>query len=387
MNREMDMDGIPISEFPTQHPSGSSTRRGKMALLLAGGGFPGWMYEIGCLSALDEFFDDGFSVNDFDIFVGTSAGAAVAALIANRVKPIDVFEAIRENQDSPFNFKSHNIYSFGYQETWKLFKKLVRALGPMMRYLWRNRKWFSVIDSAHLFEEYLPSGIFTLRNFDEYLKNFLSQPGFTNDFRKLSKELYIPAIDVDRARYDVFGEGEFSDVPISMAVTASSAVPIVFQPVHIGGRDYIDGGVGRVAYMDIAINHGASLLFVINPIVHIVNDRSKVCLPTLYGYCGGIKDKGMSYIFDQGNRISTATRIYLGLKRYQAEYPNKDFLLLQPDPSDALMFIYNVINLAARLEILNYGYVSSVNSFKSQFATYEKCFAKHGVKVTLKRFR
>jgi predicted acylesterase/phospholipase RssA len=380
-------NGVDLSDHFNLNPLGNGTRQGKIALLLAGGGFPGWMYEIGCLSALDEFFDDGFTVNDFDIYVGTSAGAGVAALIANQVKPIEIFEAIRENKDSPFNFKSNNIYSFGYQETWQLFKKLVRSMAPMMGYLWRNRKWFSIIDLAHMFEEYLPSGIFTLRNFDDYLGGFLSQPGYTNDFRKLKRELYVPAIDVDLGRYDVFGEGEFADVPISKAVTASSAVPIVFQPVHIKGRDYIDGGVGRVAYMDIAINHGASLVFVINPIVHIVNDRTKVCLPTLYGYCGGLKEKGMSYIFDQGNRISTGTRVYLSLKRYQAEHPDKDFLLIQPDPSDALMFLYNVINLAARLEIINYGYVSTVNALRSQFAFYEKCFAKHGVKVTLKRFR
>jgi len=381
------MNGMNVSNPSVSNRSASPSREGKMALVLSGGGFPGWMYEIGCLSALDEFFDDGFSVTDFDIYVGTSAGAGVAALIANQVKPVDIFDAIRENKDSPFNFKSSNIYSFGYQETFQLFKKLMKSVFPMMRYMWRNRKWFSMIDFFHLMEEYLPSGIFTLQNYDDFLGRFLSQPGYANDFRKLKGELYIPAIDLDLGRYDVFGEGEFADVPISKAVTASSAIPLVFQPVQIKGRDYIDGGVGRVAYMDIAINHGASLLFVINPIVHIINDRTKVCIPTFYGSCGGLKDKGMSYIFDQGNRISTGTRIYLGLKRYQAEHPKKDFLLVQPDPSDALMFFYNVINLAARLEILNYGYVSTVNVLKSQFSTYEKCFAKHGVKVTLKRFK
>ncbi|MEK6683860.1 MAG: patatin-like phospholipase family protein [Nitrospirota bacterium] len=381
------MNGIKVNNPSESNRPIPPSREGKMALILAGGGFPGWMYEIGCLSALDEFFDDGFSVTDFDIYVGTSAGASVAALIANQVKPADIFDAIRENKDSPFNFKSSHIYSLGYQETFHLFKKLMKSVFPIMRHLWRNRKRFSVIDLFHLMEEYLPSGIFTLQNYDAHLTGFFSQPGYTNDFRKLKRELYIPAVDVDLGRYDVFGEGEFADVPISKAVTASSAVPIVFQPVQIRGRDYIDGGVGRVAYMDIAINHGASSLFVINPIVHIVNDRTKVCIPTFYGSCGGLKEKGMSYIFDQGNRISTDARIYLGLKRYQAEHPKKDFLLIQPDPSDTLMFLYNVINLAARLEILNYGYVSTMNILKTQFSTYEKCFAKHGVKVTLKRFR
>src|SRR3990172_4361873 len=90
---------------------------GKIALVLSGGGFPGWMYEVGCMTALDEFFEEGFSVNDFDIYVGTSAGAAVAALVANGVKPRTIFEAIRDDQESVFNFKRHDIYDFGYQET------------------------------------------------------------------------------------------------------------------------------------------------------------------------------------------------------------------------------------------------------------------------------
>jgi predicted acylesterase/phospholipase RssA len=76
-----------------------ASREGKVALVLAGGGMPGWMYEVGCLKALDEFFDDGFTVNDFDIFVGTSAGAAVAALIANQIPPKDLYEAIYENKE------------------------------------------------------------------------------------------------------------------------------------------------------------------------------------------------------------------------------------------------------------------------------------------------
>jgi predicted acylesterase/phospholipase RssA len=360
--------------------------KGKRALVLAGGGFPGWMYEIGAMTALDEFFDEGFGINDFDIYVGTSAGSCVAALLANQVKPRDIFDAIQQDKDHVFNFKSGNIYSFGYKETTDLFKRFFKSSIPLLKYIYRNRKRIGLIDLLHILEEFLPSGIFSLKNFDEYLGGFLSGEGYSNDFRKLKRELYIPAMDLDLGRYDVFGEGEFADVPISMAVTASSAVPIVFQPVTIRGRDYIDGGVGRVAYMDIAINHGATMLLVINPIVNVVNDRTRVCLPTFYGTCGGLKEKGMTFIFDQGNRISTFTRIYLALKRYRVEHPDKDFLLIQPDPTESLMFLYNVINLAARREILNYGYTSTVQTLKNQFSQFEECFTKHGVKVTLKRF-
>ena len=369
--------------MPKKSESGD---RNKMALVLAGGGFPGWMYEVGVVTALDEFFEDGFSVNDFDIFVGTSAGACVAALLANKVRPREIFDAVREDKDSPFNFKTTDIYSFGYHETFHIINRMAKSILPITKSFWRNRKRMTMIDAFHILEENLPSGVLTLKNLDKYLSRFLGNPNFTNDFRKLEKELYIPAVDVDLGKYEVFGEGEFADVPISEAVTASSAIPMIFQPVNVRGRDYIDGGVGRVAYMDIAINHGASLMIVVNPVVPIVNDRNTVCLPTSYGVCGSLKDKGFSYVYDQATRISTQTRIYLAVKRYEAECPDRDFITIQPDPSDTLMFLHNVIDLTARLEILNYGYESTKNLLKAQFPVLEETFSKNGVKVGLSRF-
>ena len=56
------------------------------ALVLAGGGMVGGLYEVGALLALDALFD-GFTACDFDLYVGSSAGAFVAALLANRVTP------------------------------------------------------------------------------------------------------------------------------------------------------------------------------------------------------------------------------------------------------------------------------------------------------------
>ncbi len=360
-------------------------RRGKTALVLAGGGFPGFMYEIGCLTAIDEIFEPGFGVNQFDIYVGTSAGSAVASLIANGVKPREIFDAITNDTDSPYNFKRENIYDFGYQETWELFKRLMKTVAPLARYYLKKRSTFSILDLVYMLQENLPSGIFTLRNFDAYLTDFFSREGRTNDFRKLRRQLYIPAVDIDYGRYDVFGEPGFDDVPISLAVTASSAMPIVFQPVTIKGRDYMDGGVGRVAYMDVAINHGAEMMLVLNPIQRVENDRNRFCLTSISGECVSIKEKGLSFVWDQAQRVSTASRLYMAMKRYKAEHPEKDFLLLQPNPSDAVMFLYNVVSMSAKLEVLNYGYSSTVATVTQQFDSYRECFAKCGIKVTLDR--
>lgn len=81
-------------------------KRSKVALVLAGGGLTGAVYEIGALRAIDDLLVDR-TVNDFDIYVGTSAGALVAAALANGPSPETVLRAIEgshhRNQDSvPF---------------------------------------------------------------------------------------------------------------------------------------------------------------------------------------------------------------------------------------------------------------------------------------------
>ncbi|MEK7285690.1 MAG: patatin-like phospholipase family protein [Nitrospirota bacterium] len=360
----------------------------KTALVLAGGGIPGWMYEIGCLTALDDFFDN-FSVNQFNIYVGTSAGAAVAAIMANGIKPRDIYEDIKAERKTSANFARKDIYGLGYQETYSSLKKFFRSLYQIAKYYYQSKKPLSLLEILEMLQESLPSGIFTIKNLDLFLSNQFSQNGYTNDFRKLKKELYIPAVNLDLGQYDVFGEPGpegFDDVPISLAVSASSAIPIFFQPVHIKGNDYIDGGVGRVAYMDIAMNHGAELMWIINPIQYIKNDRNKVKLPSIMGGSPTIKDKGVAYIYDQSLRINTATRIYLAIKRYRAEHPQKDFVLLEPDQSETVLFSHHPVSFDAKSEIMQYGYVSTMEKLKAEFHYYQDVLSRYHIKVRLDKF-
>src|SRR5262245_43117285 len=68
-------------------------RRTKTALVLAGGGLTGAVYEIGALRAMDDLLLDR-SVNDFDIYVGTSAGALVSTFLAQGVSPHEIMDAL-----------------------------------------------------------------------------------------------------------------------------------------------------------------------------------------------------------------------------------------------------------------------------------------------------
>src|SRR2546425_1713888 len=57
-----------------------SKPRPRYALALAGGGVIGGMYEVGALAALEERLNG--SGRGFDVYVGCSAGSAVASLLA-----------------------------------------------------------------------------------------------------------------------------------------------------------------------------------------------------------------------------------------------------------------------------------------------------------------
>src|SRR5512147_2583466 len=89
----------PPSPYRTQFDpvgSGGMRRNGrhqedKIALVLAGGGMTGAVYEIGALRAIDDLLIDR-TVNDFDIYVGTSAGALVATFIANGLSPEEMLQ-------------------------------------------------------------------------------------------------------------------------------------------------------------------------------------------------------------------------------------------------------------------------------------------------------
>src|SRR4051812_47270691 len=75
-------------------------RPSKTALVLGGGGFTGGVYEIGALRAIDLLATNR-TVNEFDIYVGTSAGSFVSSLLANGVTPEEMMRVLNDDLPSP----------------------------------------------------------------------------------------------------------------------------------------------------------------------------------------------------------------------------------------------------------------------------------------------
>lgn len=363
------------------------TRKPNLSLVLAGGGITGAMYEFGALQALDHFFAGSFTVNDFNIYVGTSAGAVVTALMANGVSPGDVGRAIIHNTDSPLNFRQDDIVALDWDELKASFRKVLRMVPALVRFYRRNPRLFSLARLLYALEENLPAGIYSLEKYRAYLRKLLTGPGCVDSFEELGRELYIPAVHLDTGDRILFGSPGWRDVPISDAIAASSALPLYFQPVTLKGLDFVDGGVIRAAHLDVAIERGSHFVLVMNPIIPLRNEEGMVCIPTFSGHCARIREKGITFVVDQTQRISTREKVTVGVERFRAQHPEARIFLIEPPPGDSALFMENILNYGSRVAMLNFGYRSMARKLRAGFDTWRQAFAAYGIGVSLEGLR
>lgn len=360
---------------------------GRLSLILSGGGITGAMYEFGALQALDHFLAGTFTVNDFDIYVGTSGGSIVAALLANGVPPGEVARAIIHDRDSLLNFQQEDILEIDWQEIRTSLLKAARMIPALVRYYRRNPRLFSPARLLNALVENLPPGIYGLEKYQGYLKQLLTRPGSVNQFDQLKRELFIPAVHLDTGDRVLFGSAGWRDVPISDAIAASSALPLYFRPVNIKGLDFVDGGVGSVAHVDLPLDLGSHFLLVINPIIPIRNEEGMVCIPTFSGHCARIRDKGITFVVDQTQRISTRERLAIGLSQFRSQHPEARMFLIEPPQNESVLFMANILNYGSRVAMLNYGYRSTASHLRANFEVYKQAFADYDIPVSLAGLR
>lgn len=91
------------------------------------------------------------------------------------------------------------------------------------------------------------------------LSRFIAQHLQVHNFEDLAVPLHTVAIDLTMGTKAVFSHG-----PLGPAVLASSAIPGIFPPVIIEGRQHVDGGLVDPTGLDTAIELGARRVFVLD---------------------------------------------------------------------------------------------------------------------------
>jgi NTE family protein len=372
---------------PPGKPPRRRARRSRTALVLGGGGFTGGVYQIGALRALDLLAVNR-TVNQFDVYVGTSAGSFVAGLVANGVTPEEMMRVV--DQQVPTPFKDVDRGSLMRPNLLEIAQSAallpLRALG-LGRNLLGNLRSASVIDLAVGLAEALPSGLYDGAGIQEYLESVLGDPDRTNDFRLLQTELYLAATDLDTCERVVLGGPDWDDVPIARAVAASTALPMIYKPVEIKGRHLVDGGIRSTTNVDIAVERGAKFVIVVNPLVPFVNDFQKV-IPTMLGSrVRRVADMGFPQIGYQAFKLLAHQRLHLAVSHWREKYPGVDIILIEPDPNDELMFETNVMNFSRRVEIAKHGFESVTLKLAQDYDELKAVCAKHGIEISATRVR
>lgn len=194
--------------------AGDAGDRGKIVLVLGGGGMKG-MAHIGAYKAIEEA---GLHPA---LIIGCSIGALVGGLIASgrrwdQVVPV----ALSVTRDDVVSVN----------------RRALLPLGLRAQSIWVGERLRDLI------EREIPA-----RTFDE-----------------LDPPLIAVAVDFQTGEPVYFGTGDRRDVRLHDAVYASAALPVFFPPAKIDGRYYIDGGVADPLPIDRAAEEGADLVIAVD---------------------------------------------------------------------------------------------------------------------------
>jgi NTE family protein len=205
------------------------------ALVLGGGGVAGAAWESGFLLGLQ---DGGLDLTAADRIIGTSAGSRVAAEIANGVP-------LRESFDRYAGPVSTSEIQVDV-DTDKLMAAFASAIsgsapGPAMS---------RAIGRAALAADTVP---------EQVRRDLIASRLPVHTWP--DRDVRITALDVETGELRVFTPT--SGVELVDAVAASCAVPVVWPPVTIEGRRYIDGGIRSGTNTDLAA--GCDVVIVIAP--------------------------------------------------------------------------------------------------------------------------
>jgi len=362
-------------------------RRSKTALVLGGGGFTGGVYEIGALRALD-LLSVNRTVNQFDVYVGTSAGAFVAAMAANGVTPEEMMRVVNRNVPSPL--RDIDVGTLLRLDVVELARKGIALpwnLAKLGRELVGQFGAISAMDVVLGLAEALPSGLYSGAGIEQYLRKVLNEADRTDDFRLLDRELYLVATDLDTCERIVFGANDWDDVPISTAVRASTALPMVYKPVEVKGRELVDGGIVSTTNLDIAVEAGAKFVVVVNPLVPYVNDFTKSVSGLRGSRTRHVSDMGFPQIGYQSFKLLAYQRLHEMARQWKERYPGVDIVLIEPEPNDELMFQTSIMNFRSRVEIARHGFESVTLKLSEDYGKLRRVCARHGIQISATRVR
>ena len=197
------------------------------ALVLGGGGITGIAWMLGILKGLQ---DAGVDLTGADTVIGTSAGSVVGAQVTSGLTLEELYAEQLRPADKEIGA------GFGFKE---IAAMAVPALIPGSPVKRRRRVGRAAL-KAH------PDGAEARIDVIRSRIHVEAWP---------DRDLRITAVEAESGRFTVFDKDGPAD--LVHAVASSCAVPVVWPPVHVAGKAYVDGGVRSPANADLAADADA----------------------------------------------------------------------------------------------------------------------------------
>ena len=202
----------------------------KVALVLSGGGAKGYAH-LGVLRVLEK---EDIKI---DYIAGTSIGALVGTLYSIGYS-IDEIEKVLDNL---------NIESF--------LESGSDLTGLDLDKKETLKKYSFYINFDNELNYSLPKGLRETEELYLVVKNLLKNYENTKNFNNFPIPLRVVATNLNTGETKSFSEGDIAKI-----LTASMAIPTIFEPVEVNGALYVDGLVSRNLPVEEAYDMGADLV-------------------------------------------------------------------------------------------------------------------------------
>ena len=316
----------------------------KVGLVLGAGGVVGASWLIGALQAIEE--ETGWSPQQADRIVGTSAGSVVGALAAAGISsqlmaahslghaPEELAEMMQIDRlaDDIADHTAAERFTLATAlpsigpGSWKLaaatLRHPLRHTPATLACGWLPRGFVSTIPIRQLVERFIPG-------------DWPEHPSF-----------WAVACDYSDGGRVAFGSPLAPAAHVGDAVAASCAIPGFYHPVKINGRRYVDGGVCSMSHLDLLADEELDLVICLNP----TSSRARVPARTPAERVAAL--------------IRSTSGRQLGREAKQLRERGTEVLLIQPSAADVAVMGVNLMARDRRAEVLETAHDSTVRALR-----------------------
>lgn len=337
----------------------------------------GAFYEVGALCALQEAVP-GLELNRLHVYVGVSSGAMIATFLAAGIPISTLLGTVAGSSGSDFELGPATLFRPDWDEYARRLRKTPRSVKKALAgWLDGKRGAGAPGDALAELSSIVPAGLFDSAPIERFVARALSAVAMPNRFEALPALLRIVAVDVDTARTAVFGEETLARVPISRAVQASTALPVLYAPVEIDGRFYIDGVATRTLHASRALEAGADLVICVNPIVPVNLESGAAGA----GAPVHLADAGLPFVLSQTFRTLVHSRLETGFRRYHLTHPGRDTILIEPRLEEKSLFFSNIFSFANRRDVCEQAYRGTRAWLLAEADALDAVLSKHGLSL------